>query len=130
MKRLLQTVITSAALAMSIITVAALPQSVLASTPNGQGCVGKACIEDGAGNVNTGATDTIPETIQQVTDILLFLLGAVSVIMLVIGGFKFVTSNGNAEQVKSAKNTIMYAIIGVVVALLAYAIIDFVVDNL
>lgn len=127
MKRILQTIIVSAVFVTGAVSVALLPQPALAQ---GAGCAGKACITDGASNVNTGATNDVPDTIKIVTDLLLFILGAVSVIMLVIGGFKFVASNGNAEQVKSAKNTILYAIIGVVVALLAYAVIDWVVEQL
>ncbi len=61
---------------------------------------------------------------------MLFLIGAIAVIMLIYGGFRYVISGGNAASVTAAKNTILYAIVGVVVALLAYAIIDFVLDSL
>lgn len=61
---------------------------------------------------------------------LLFLIGIVSVIMLIIGGFKYTTSNGSQEAVSSAKNTIMYAIIGIVVAVLAFAIVNWVLTSL
>lgn len=61
---------------------------------------------------------------------LLFIIGAVAVIMIIFGGFKYVVSGGDSSAVTSAKNTILYAIIGVIVALLAYAIITFVLDSL
>lgn len=64
-----------------------------------------------------------------VTNVMLFLIGAVSVIMLIIGGFKYTTSNGDQAQVTSAKNTIMYSIIGVIVAILAFAVINFVIGS-
>lgn len=64
-----------------------------------------------------------------ITNVLLFLIGAVSVIMLVVGGFRYVLSNGEAAQLTSAKNTILYAVIGIIVALLAYAIVNFVVTS-
>lgn len=67
---------------------------------------------------------------QTVVNIMLFLIGAVAVIMLVIGGIRYVVSGGNSEQVTGAKNTIMYAIIGIVVAFLAYAAVSFVTTNL
>lgn len=67
---------------------------------------------------------------KNVVNILLFLVGAISVIMLIFGGIKYVTSGGSQEQVTSAKNTIMYAIIGIIVALLAYAVVSFVIDGL
>ncbi|MDO4870965.1 MAG: hypothetical protein Q3996_02615 [Candidatus Saccharibacteria bacterium] len=65
---------------------------------------------------------------QQITNILLFLIGVLSVIMLIIGGLRYVISGGNKDAVNSAKNTILYAIVGLIVALLAYAAVDFVIN--
>ena len=48
-------------------------------------------------------------------------------IMIVIGGIKYTTSNGDASAVSGAKNTILYAVIGLLVAISAYAIVNFVV---
>lgn len=64
-----------------------------------------------------------------VTDVLLFILGAVSVIMIIIGGLRYVISGGNSSNVTAAKNTILYAIVGVIIALLSYAIINFVLGS-
>lgn len=64
-----------------------------------------------------------------ITNVLLFILGAISVIMIIIGGLRYVISGGNATAVTAAKNTILYAIVGVIVALLAYAIVNFVLDS-
>jgi multisubunit Na+/H+ antiporter MnhB subunit len=61
--------------------------------------------------------------------VLLFLIGAVSVIMLIIGGIRYTISQGDSSAVTSAKNTILYAIIGIIVALLAYAIVNFVLGS-
>jgi hypothetical protein len=58
------------------------------------------------------------------------ILAGVAVIMIVIGGIRYVTSNGEAAHVKSAKDTILYAVIGLVVAILAYAIVNFVMTSL
>jgi hypothetical protein len=66
----------------------------------------------------------------RVTNILLFLIGAIAVIMLIIGGIRYVISGGDQAQVTSAKNTILYAIVGIVVAFLAYAAINFVTQAL
>lgn len=65
-----------------------------------------------------------------ITNILIFLIGAVSVIMLIIGGFRYVLSGGDSGNVESAKNTILYAIIGIIVAFLAYAAVTFVINSL
>lgn len=61
-----------------------------------------------------------------IVNVLLFLIGAISVIMLIFGGIRYTTSGGNSANVTAAKNTIMYAIIGLIIAFLAYAIVNWV----
>ncbi len=65
-----------------------------------------------------------------VTNILIFIIGAIAVIMLIIGGIRYVLSQGEQSAITSAKNTILYAIIGIVVAMLAYGAINFVTTQL
>ncbi|MBP7760284.1 hypothetical protein KA093_00645 [Candidatus Saccharibacteria bacterium] len=67
---------------------------------------------------------------KMVTNILLYLIGAISVIMLIIGGIRYVVSGGDQSAVTGAKNTILYAIVGIVVAFLAFAAVNFVTTNL
>jgi hypothetical protein len=67
---------------------------------------------------------------QTITNTALYIIGAVSVLMLIYGGIRYTISMGDAKNVEAAKNTIMYAVIGVVVALLAYAIVNFVLTSL
>jgi uncharacterized membrane protein len=69
-------------------------------------------------------------TFSTITNVLLFIVGAIAVIMIVIGGLRYVTSGGNQNAVTAAKNTILYAIIGIIVAILAYAVINFVLGSL
>lgn len=64
-----------------------------------------------------------------ITNVLLFIVGAISVIMIVIGGLRYVLSGGNSSNITAAKNTILYAIVGLVIAILAYAIINFVIGS-
>ncbi len=65
-----------------------------------------------------------------IANIMLLLVGAVAVIMLIIGGFRYVVSGGDSTAVEGAKNTILYAIIGIVVAFLAFAAINFLTEQL
>jgi len=93
------------------------------------GSSAKDCILDGS-SVKTGTGNkSITELIKTVTDILLFVLGAIAVIVIVIGGIRYAVSGGDSSAVTGAKNSILYAVIGLVVALLAYAIVHFVVDT-
>ncbi|HWZ65685.1 MAG TPA: hypothetical protein VNX65_02715 [Patescibacteria group bacterium] len=65
-----------------------------------------------------------------IANILLFIIGAVAVIMLIIGGIRYVLSAGDQGAVTSAKNTILYAVIGIVVAFVAFAAVTFVTSQL
>ncbi|MCA9349886.1 hypothetical protein KC853_02440 [Candidatus Saccharibacteria bacterium] len=67
--------------------------------------------------------------IENITNFLLYAIGVVSVIMLIIGGFRYVLSQGDQKAAESARNTILYAIIGIVIAILAFAIVRFVVGQ-
>lgn len=66
----------------------------------------------------------------KIIDTALFLIGAISVVMLIYGGIRYTISGGKQESVTAAKNTILYAIVGIIIAMLAYAIIEFVVGVL
>ena len=72
---------------------------------------------------------TLGARLEDVVNILLYVLGAIAVIMIVIGGIRYATSNGESSQISSAKNTILYAVIGLIVAVMAYAIVNFVLDS-
>lgn len=74
--------------------------------------------------------DNLSKDIKNITNLLLFLVGVIAVIAIVISGLRFVTANGNQDQITSARNGVLYAVVGIVVALMAYAIVYFVVDNL
>lgn len=63
------------------------------------------------------------------SNVLLFVIGALSVIMIIIGGLRYVISGGETANITAAKNTILYSIVGLVISMLAYAIINFVIGN-
>jgi hypothetical protein len=64
-----------------------------------------------------------------VSNVMLFIIGALSVVMIIIGGLRYVISGGNTGNVTAAKNTILYAVVGLVIAVMAYAIINFVITT-
>ena len=59
---------------------------------------------------------------------LLFIVGGVSVLMIIVGGILYVVSQGDSSAIARAKNTLLSAIIGLIVAFLAYAIVNWVLD--
>jgi len=90
----------------------------------------KQCIDQGLSASGTSSTpNSLSSVLTTVTNILLFLMGAISVIMIIVGGIRYATSQGDQTQMQSAKNTILYAVIGVVVSIAAYAIVSFVVTQ-
>jgi hypothetical protein len=76
---------------------------------------------------NTGTSVT--DLIKKIINILSVLIGAIAVVMIILGGFRYVTSAGKQESVTAAKNTILYAIIGLVIVALAQVIVHFVLNN-
>ena len=86
------------------------------------------CINSGVDQAGgSNANKDMGSFLKSITDTLLFVLGAGAVIMIVIGGIRYATSNGDQNTLTGAKNTILYAVIGLVLAIMAYAIVNFVV---
>jgi cytochrome bd-type quinol oxidase subunit 2 len=79
-------------------------------------------------DVSTGSSG-LNNIITDIVNIFSVIVGVVSVIMIIYGGFRYVTSGGDSGNVSSAKNTIIYAVIGLVVVALAQFIVQFVLDK-
>lgn len=89
-------------------------------------------VDGGAGAAKpagSGPTD-LAAVFGTIANVLIFLVGAISVIVIIYGGFLYVTSTGDSKRVEAAKSTILYAVIGIIVAVLAYAIVNFVIGSL
>ncbi len=98
-----------------------------AASPSTQICQG---VNGATGTADCGSAaggTALPALVRNVINILLFVVGLIAVIMIIIGAIRYVTSNGEQASITSAKNTILYAVVGLVVAMLAYAIVNFVV---
>lgn len=76
-----------------------------------------------------GGKDEAFNIIETIISTLLIVAGMIAVVMIVIGGFKYVMSAGDNNATTAAKNTVLYAVIGLVVAIMAYTIVNFVVGN-
>ena len=120
----------AASVAIGFAVVPALPAAadtvtggVSAGAGSAKGTDQQACLFGTEGTACEGATPLF----KIITNVLLFIIGAVSVIMLVIGGIRYTVSAGDSSAVTGAKNTILYAIVGIVVAILAYAVVNFVI---
>lgn len=125
-KKSLQALLIVPVLALSFAFVApsvgALSATDGASAARGEGQTD--CLVD-----NAGATCSDEPIFKTITNVLLFIIGAISVIMLIIGGIRYTVSGGDSSAVTSAKNTILYAVVGIIVSLLAFAVVNFVLTS-
>ena len=135
MKLISKKTFTSIAAAMMFAFAALLTPLALSTPANAQSCDTNSGIQGGINCANPG--DDVPQDLfgqegifTTIVNILLFVIGAICVIMLIWGGIRYTTSAGNAASVTAAKNTIMYAIIGLVIAFLAFAIVNWVLGAL
>lgn len=78
---------------------------------------------------SAGTPDQLGPSITSIVNTILIIVGVVAVIMLIIGGFRYVISQGNEKNISAAKDTILYAVVGLVVAILSYAIVNFVIGR-
>jgi len=103
-------------------------------TPQQQACTGAGGAWDPATSkcASAGGVELLGAggLVGSIINTLLVIVGAASVIMMIVGGIRYIISSGDQNAVTSAKNTIMYAVIGLVVALLAYALVSFILNGL
>ena len=74
-------------------------------------------------SVSSGNVETILGTVY-------FWAGIVAVLVIIVGGIRYATANGAQDKIKAAKNTILYAVVGLVVIIMAAAITQFVIQNI
>ena len=67
--------------------------------------------------------------VKSVVNILLWVIGILSIIMIIFSGIRYVTSSGDASKTKAAQNTLIYSVVGLIVAIMAWAIVDLVVNK-
>ncbi len=92
----------------------------------------QACIGSGGTWTNGACTATGPSLdsiIHTVVNVLGILVGIAAVIMIMVGGFKYITSGGDSGSMASAKNTVIYAVIGLVIVALSQFIVRFVIEK-
>ena len=68
--------------------------------------------------------------IKTVVNVLLWAVGVLSVIMIIFSGFRYITSAGDTSKTKSARSTLIYSVVGLIVAIMAWAIVNMVINRL
>ena len=81
------------------------------------------------GDPNTTPSLDLSGRIITIINAVIGVLGLIAVVIVIIGGVQYMTSSGDAGKVKKAKDTILYGIIGLIICVLAFAIVNFVITN-
>lgn len=75
-------------------------------------------------------TQNADDVVQNIITFLIWAVGILAVIVIIIGGIFYVTSAGDPGKIKRAKDTIMYGIVGLVIAVMAFVIVNFVMNSI
>jgi hypothetical protein len=106
--------------------------SVISNGVNCGASLNVSSIDGEGGNCDTATADagtTLDKMIKLGINIFSVVVGVIAVVMIIIGGLKYITSGGDSGNITGAKNTILYAIIGLVVVALAQFIVFFVLNK-
>lgn len=77
-----------------------------------------------------GGDVSLEVSVRNILSVVFTLVGVIAVVMIVVGGIFYIISQGNADKIQKAKSTILYGIVGLIVTLLAFAIVNFVLEGL
>lgn len=114
----------------SLLVITALSFFLFAPVSHTQAACGDPASSGVQGGIDCGPSSiSATEGVKRAINILLYLVGVISLIVVIVGALRYVLSGGNPQSTNAAKDTILYAVIGLVVALLAYAIVNFVLTN-
>ena len=116
-------IMTCAVFGVSVLSTASLSGSVSAQVSKG---IDTATTSEMKGKSIDGDSGLI----KTVVNILLWAVGILSVIMIIFSGFRYITSSGDASKTKSAQSTLIYSVVGLIVAIMAWAIVNMVIKRL
>lgn len=126
----LKLMVASLVLSLGVLTPVALIGNASAQADIRGGLCGGVNLESVSDTGSCSDTQDGTDVDSIVTDVVNFLswfVGIVSVIMIIVGGFRYITSGGSNDKVSGAKSTIIYALIGLILVALAQFIVNFVI---
>jgi hypothetical protein len=106
-----------------------VPTVALAADAKQSICEGVGIAGGGSGCTNPSGGPTVESAISAAINLISIVVGVIAVIMIIIGGLKYILSSGDSNNINSAKNTILYAIIGLVIVAFAQVIVRYVLNN-
>ena len=123
-------ILLSTFVALGLVVPAMIPAAANAINTDALACGANFEFKTGECEIEGDAAADVNKIITQAIDIISIIVGLIAVVMIIIAGFKYITSQGESGAVSGAKNTIIYAIVGLVVVALAQVIVKFVIGKL
>jgi len=127
----IKTTLISLMAAAALLVPLAVPATAFAATDLTNSLCGGTdlTLTQGGNCVNPEAESKVNSTITLALNIFSAIVGIIAVVMMIVGGVKYITSQGESANITSAKNTILYALVGLVVVALAQVIVRFVLNR-
>lgn len=122
-------IVAVALLGLSSLSLYRLNGTASAATAQDQICAGLGATDGGDGCSDSSGSTSLSDTVAAAINIMSVVVGAIAVIMIVVGGLKYVSSQGDSSGVASAKNTIVYALVGIIIVVLAQVMVRFVITR-
>ena len=125
MKQISKAKVLAAVMCLAMVFAAVSPVSLPVYADSRDEAQNGAKLVDGGG----GSNQNLPDIITAIINVMLFIAAALAVIMIIYGGIRYITAHGDEKQVKVAKDTIVYSVAGLIIAILAYALVTFIFDR-
>ncbi len=125
MKQIRKAKVLAAVMCLATVFTAVSPVSLPVYADSRDEAQNGAKLVDGGG----GSNQNLPDIITTIINVMLFIAAALAVIMIIYGGIRYITAHGDEKQVKVAKDTIVYSVTGLIIAILAYALVTFIFDR-
>ncbi|RYC75351.1 pilin [Candidatus Nanoperiomorbus periodonticus] len=125
MKQISKAKVLAAVMCLAMVFTAVSPVSLPVYADSRDEAQNGAKLVDGGG----GSNQNLPDIITTIINVMLFIAAALAVIMIIYGGIRYITAHGDEKQVKVAKDTIVYSVAGLIIAILAYALVTFIFDR-
>ena len=125
MKQISKAKVLAAVMCLAMVFAAVSPVSLPVYADSRDEAQNGAKLVDGGGSTK----QDLPDIITTIINVMLFIAAALAVIMIIYGGIRYITAHGDEKQVKVAKDTIVYSVAGLIIAILAYALVTFIFDR-